>query len=89
MTQILINIIVAILGMAIGFFACSQVVAKGLFHQFYSGILNVTMDPDDGEVYMSLGLDRQPKDIYKSKFALFCINKIDPPKEDTQNKQSP
>lgn len=89
MSQIIVNIIVAILGMAIGFTVCSKVVAKGLFQKFYSGFLNVTIDPEDGQVYMSLGLDKQPKDICKSKFALFCINQIDPSKENTQNKQTP
>ena len=90
MSQLIINIIVAILGMAIGFIVCSKVVANGLFQKFYSGFLNVTIDdPEDGQVYMSLGLDKQPKDICKSKFALFCINKIDVSKEDTQNKQAP
>ena len=89
MSQVIVNIIVAILGMAIGFIVCSKVVANGLFQKFYSGFLNVTIDPEDGQVYMSLGLDKQPKDICKSKFALFCINKIDPSKVDTQNKQTP
>ena len=78
MSQVIVNIIVAILGMAIGFIVCSKVVANGLFQKFYSGFLNV-----------SLGLDKQPKDICKSKFALFCINQINPSKEDTQNKQTP
>lgn len=89
MNQLIVNIIVALLGMAIGFIVCSKVVANGLFQKFYSGFLNVTVDPEDGQVYMSLGLDKQPKDICKSKFALFCINKIEPPKKGTQNKQSP
>ena len=89
MNQLIVNIIVALLGMAIGFIVCSKVVANGLFQKFYSGFLNVTVDPEEGQVYMSLGLDKQPKDICKSKFALFCINKIEPPKEGTQNKQSP
>lgn len=89
MNQLIVNIVVAILGMAIGFIVCSKVVARGLFQKFYSGFLNVTIDPEDGQVYMSLGLDKQPKDICKSKFALFCINKIDPSKENTQNKQTP
>ena len=89
MSQVIVNIIVAILGMAIGFIVCSKVVANGLFQKFYSGFLNVTIDPEDGQVYMSLGLDKQPKEIWNSKFALFCINKIEPPKEGTQNKQTP
>ena len=88
MSQVIVNIIVAILGMAIGFIVCSKVVANGLFQKFYSGFLNVTIDPEDGQVYMSLGRDKQPKDICEGKFALFCINKIEPPKEDTQNKHT-
>ena len=45
MSQVIVNIIVAILGMAIGFIVCSKVVANGLFQKFYSGFLNVTIDP--------------------------------------------
>ena len=48
MSQVIVNIIVAILGMAIGFTVCSKVVAKGLFQKFYSGFLNVTIEPEDG-----------------------------------------
>ena len=56
MNQVIVNIVVAILGMAIGFTVCSKVIARGLFQKFYSGFLNVTIDPDDGQVYMSRGL---------------------------------
>ena len=52
MNQLIVNIVVAILGMAIGFTVCSKVDALGLFQKFYSGFLNVTMDPEDGQVYI-------------------------------------
>lgn len=82
MNQILVNIIVAILGMAIGFMTCSKVVAMGLFQKFYSGTLNVSQDPEDGQIYLSVGLDKSPQKLFESKFAMFNINKITFNKED-------
>lgn len=87
MNQVIVNIIVAVLGIAIGFIVCTKVVGEGLYKKFFAGTMNVAIDPDTNEAYMSLGLDKTPQEIMaKQKFVLLYINRIQ--MDDPQNKQT-